>query len=185
MGDIDGLSRYKDTAFTAITDISHQLQVNDLFRLCDPTTPHDSQLDDHFTCLNALCCVYPRTFINIPQQQFHMSVLFSRLSCRFVHMLCIRFLDSHRLARQMVSPTMRSPVYSKHIQDWLAVMVTLCVRNSHRPLSDISSSRLVHIQTYILFPDCCRSQLYVSIILCRQVNRLDYRGLFVWPEISL
>jgi hypothetical protein len=54
MGDIDGLSRYKDTEFTSATDISHQLQVDDLFRLCDPMTPQDSQLDDHFTCLKRI-----------------------------------------------------------------------------------------------------------------------------------
>ena len=54
MGDIDGLSRYKDTEFTSLTDISPQLQVDDLFRLCDPTNPQDSQLDDHFTCLKCI-----------------------------------------------------------------------------------------------------------------------------------
>jgi hypothetical protein len=54
MGDIDGLSRYKDTDFTSITDISHQLHVDKLFRLCDPTSPQDSQLDDRFTCLKQI-----------------------------------------------------------------------------------------------------------------------------------
>lgn len=55
MGDIDGLSRYRVTEFTSFTDISHQLKVDELFRLCDPTkNPQDSLLEDHFVCLNRI-----------------------------------------------------------------------------------------------------------------------------------
>jgi hypothetical protein len=78
--------------------------------------------------------------------------------------LCVRSVGPHRLTRQMVSTAMRPSVYSNHIQDWLAEMVTLRFRNEYRPLPDIAPLRLVHIQTLILFPDCCGSQLYVSVV---------------------
>jgi hypothetical protein len=51
MGDIDGLSRYRETQFNSQTDIGPQLHVDDLFRLCDPTGGNDSQLEDHLLCL--------------------------------------------------------------------------------------------------------------------------------------
>jgi hypothetical protein len=54
MGDIDGLSRYRETQFTFETDMASQLHVDDLFRLCDPTGANDSHLDDHFACLQRI-----------------------------------------------------------------------------------------------------------------------------------
>lgn len=51
MGDIDGLSRFKSTAFNADTDVSVKLEVDALFTFCDPTKDSPS-LDGHLQCLN-------------------------------------------------------------------------------------------------------------------------------------
>jgi hypothetical protein len=53
MGDIDGLSRYKTTQFSAHTDLSPALRVDELFRLCDPTLD-ERHLDGHLQCLHAI-----------------------------------------------------------------------------------------------------------------------------------
>ena len=51
MGDIDGLSRFRDTKFSSETDVSLLfVHIHDLFLLCDPTLDRPS-LTNHYECL--------------------------------------------------------------------------------------------------------------------------------------